>query len=82
MKIAPVSYTHLDVYKRQALHRHDHEKNHPADLELRSGGILPDKHRAHDNAQDYHQRVQPVRIAGKACEQRPEPVSYTHLYHK
>ena len=54
----PVSYTHLDVYKRQQLGRVDARRARP--LRPRPAALLPD----HQHARDARQRLELERLCG------------------
>ena len=65
--------------QKAALHRHDCKQDHPADLELRHGGVLPDQRQTHDDAQRQAGGVEPPGIVRQPVKQRKQP---HHLQHK
>ena len=67
--------------EQPALHRHDGKQNHPADLELRHGGVLPDKRQAHDHAERDARAADPGRVFAQARKQDKKPYQLRQQQH-
>ena len=59
--------------EQPALHRHHGEKDQPADLEFRHGGILPDQPQAHDHAEHQPGAVEPGGVIAQPVKQDHQP---------
>ena len=56
-----------------ALHRHEQEQRHPADLELRLNGVHADEQQAHHHTEGNAQAVDPGDVVGQAQKQKRHP---------
>ena len=69
--------------QKPALHRHKHKQNHPADLELRHGGVLPYQRQTHNHAECQPCPADPLSIFAEPVKHRKQPERLQqHKHHR